>query len=67
MKAKDGGQRNHRVFGGGSAGALVNHFIMIILGVQVALKRIGEGLARRKSVTRRDAVAEADEYVRACG
>jgi len=32
-EAKDGRQQSNRIFGGGSAGALVNHFIMIILGV----------------------------------
>ncbi len=67
MKAQDCRQRNYRIFCGGPAGALINYFIMIILGVEIALQRIGKRLSRRKSVTGRDAVAEADEDVRAYG
>jgi hypothetical protein len=32
---------------------------MIILGIELALERIGKRLPRRKPVTRRNAVAEA--------
>jgi len=59
MKAKDGGQQSNRVFSRSSAGALVNYFIMIILGIKLALERIGKRLPRRKPVARRNAVAEA--------
>jgi len=67
MQAEDRRQQSNRIFGRGSAGALVNHFIMIILGVKLALQSIRKRLSRRKSVTCGDAVAEADQHVSACG
>ena len=64
MKAKDGRQQSNRVFSRSSTGALINHFIMKMLGIKLALQRIGKRLPRRKPVARRNAVAKADQNMR---
>ena len=63
MKAKDRGKAGDRVLGSGSTNALIQDLVVVALGVELALKGVGEGLARGEAVAGGDAVAEADKDV----
>jgi len=59
MQEQDGAQAGDGVFGGGAAGALVAHFVVVAAGVQVSLQSIGERLAGLEAITSGNAVAIA--------
>ena len=42
MNAHDGGKSYNGVFGGGSAGALIDDLVVVALGVELALQGVGE-------------------------
>jgi len=61
VKPQDIGQSRKRILGGGTAGALVDNFVPIALGVEHFLEEVRVSLALLKTQTSGDAVAEADE------
>ena len=58
---QDGWELGDGVFGGGAAGAFVDDFVVVAVGVEALLQCVGIGLAGLQAVTGGDAVAEADE------
>jgi len=61
VQQQDGAEVGDRVLGGGAAGALVVHLVVITVCIEVALQRIRIRLAGLQSIAGGDAVAEADE------
>ncbi len=61
MKAQYIGQGCERIFGGGAARALVDHFVRISLRIELFLKEGGISLAFLEAQPGCDAVAEADK------
>ncbi len=61
VKAQNCWKAGNRVLGGGSAGTLIDDFVVIALCIQMPLQRIWEGLAFSEAVARGNAVAKADK------
>jgi len=61
MQGQDGGETGDGVLGGSAAGAFVDDFVVVAVGVESLLQCVGVGLARLKAVAGGDAVSEANE------
>ena len=66
VQQQDGAEVGDRVLGGGAAGALVVHLVVITVCIEFALQRIRVRLAGLQSIAGGDAVAEADENGPVC-
>ncbi len=63
VKAQNRWEAGNRVLGGGSAGTLIDDFVVVALCIQMSLQRIGKRLAFSEAVARGNAVAKADQHV----
>ena len=61
VQGKDGGKAGNGVLGGGAAGAFVDDFVVVAVGVEALLQCVGVGLAGLEAVSSGDAVAKADQ------
>jgi len=67
VQAQEGWQAGDSVFRGGSAGAAVDDFVVVTLGVELTLEGVREGLAIFETVTGGNAVAVTDQDARRSG
>ena len=61
VEEQDGTEAGDSILGGGAAGALIVHLVVVAASVQIPLQRVGKGLAGLKAVASGDAVTEADQ------
>ena len=61
MQGEDGGETGDGVLGGCAAGAFVDDFVVVSVGVEALLQCVGIGLAGLETVAGGDAVSEADQ------
>ncbi len=53
---------DYRVFGGGSAGALIQDLVVVAAAVHIPLQSVRIGLARLEAIAGGDAIAKADQH-----
>jgi len=61
MQSQDGGQAGDSVLGGGAAGAFVDDFVAVAMGVEALLQEVRVRLARLEAVAGSDAVPKANQ------
>ncbi len=65
MQGEDGREAANGVLGGGAAGALVDNFVVVAVCVEALLQEVRIGLAGLQAVARGNAIAKANQDLRA--